>query len=63
MKKIQDYDSDEKPNWCNACGDFGIWVALKQALVKMDLGGRRSASGLRSRLPWAHGKLHQSQRF
>ena len=40
MKKIQDYDSDEKPNWCaNGCGDFGIWVALKKALAEMDLGG------------------------
>lgn len=24
--------------WCPACGNFGIWTALKKALVKLDLG-------------------------
>ena len=39
MKNVQDYDSDEKPNWCVGCGDFGIWVAVKRALAEMDLSG------------------------
>ncbi len=26
-----------KPNWCPGCGNFGIWLALKQALVELDL--------------------------
>lgn len=27
------FDNNEKPNWCPGCGNFGIWVALKNALV------------------------------
>lgn len=26
------------PTWCPGCGDFGIWMALKEALVKLDIG-------------------------
>lgn len=26
------------PTWCPGCGDFGIWMALKDALVQMGIG-------------------------
>lgn len=26
------------PTWCPGCGDFGIWMALKDALVKLGIG-------------------------
>ncbi len=26
-----------KPTWCPGCGDYGIWLALKQALTQLDL--------------------------
>ncbi len=26
------------PTWCPGCGDFGIWMALKEALVKLGIG-------------------------
>lgn len=27
----------DKPNWCPGCGDFGIWVSLKMAIVQLGL--------------------------
>lgn len=27
----------DKPNWCLGCGDFGMWVALKNAIVELSL--------------------------
>ncbi len=37
-RKASDYtDTYGKPNWCPGCGDFGIEMALKQAMAKMDL--------------------------
>lgn len=27
----------DKPNWCPGCGDFGMWVALKNAIVELGL--------------------------
>ncbi|HVZ58384.1 MAG TPA: 2-oxoacid:ferredoxin oxidoreductase subunit beta [Patescibacteria group bacterium] len=27
----------DHPNWCPGCGDFGIWVALKNAIVELGL--------------------------
>ena len=27
----------DKPNWCAGCGDFGAWVALKNAIVQLGL--------------------------
>jgi 2-oxoglutarate ferredoxin oxidoreductase subunit beta len=36
--KVKDFASPVKPTWCPGCGDFGIHAALKQALVKADLG-------------------------
>lgn len=37
MTTLQDYNTTAKPNWCPGCGDFQIWLALKQALVELDL--------------------------
>jgi 2-oxoglutarate ferredoxin oxidoreductase subunit beta len=34
--KMEDLASPHKPNWCPGCGDFGIWLALKQALVQLN---------------------------
>ena len=34
----KDYTSTEgKANWCPGCGDFGIEMAMKQAMAQMDL--------------------------
>ena len=33
---VKDYTTENKPDWCPGCGDFGILNALKKALV--DLG-------------------------
>jgi len=27
----------DHPNWCPGCGDFGIWVSLKNAIVQLNL--------------------------
>jgi len=32
-----DYHTQNNPTWCPGCGDFGIWGALKNALVSLDL--------------------------
>lgn len=31
----RDFDTDYSPTWCPGCGDFGIWAALKEALVNL----------------------------
>lgn len=38
LEKLTDLDTGSKCNWCPGCGDFGILVALKQAIfeLKMD---------------------------
>lgn len=35
--KISDYHTEVHPTWCPGCGDFGIWGALKNALIKLNL--------------------------
>lgn len=32
---IRDFETHQTPTWCPGCGDFGIWTALKQALVAL----------------------------
>lgn len=32
-----DYNNDMQPTWCPACGDFAIFMALKQALVALQI--------------------------
>lgn len=46
----------DKPNWCPGCGDFGIWVALKNAIVQINLNPWEvvlvSGIGCSSKLPY-----------
>lgn len=38
MTTLQDLEIPyDHPNWCPGCGDFGIWVALKNAIVELGL--------------------------
>ncbi|MGC9359788.1 MAG: 2-oxoacid:ferredoxin oxidoreductase subunit beta [Anaerolineae bacterium] len=37
MATITDFAKDIRPTWCPGCGDYGIWNALKRALVQADL--------------------------
>lgn len=33
-----DFSTGRLPTWCPGCGDFGIWAAIKNALVELNLG-------------------------
>lgn len=35
---LSTYDTSHTPTWCPGCGDFGIWMSIKQALSQMGLG-------------------------
>ncbi len=35
--KISDYASSVLPTWCGGCGNYGIWSALKRALVALQI--------------------------
>lgn len=38
MTELKDLEiTYDKPNWCPGCGDFGIWVSLKNAIVQLNL--------------------------
>jgi 2-oxoglutarate ferredoxin oxidoreductase subunit beta len=37
MVEAKDYKSPVRPTWCEGCGDYGIWNALKFALAELDL--------------------------
>lgn len=34
---LKDFDTIAKPDWCPGCGDFGIQVAVKQALTNLQI--------------------------
>ncbi len=34
---VKDYETSQFPTWCPGCGDFGIWTALKNALVELSI--------------------------
>lgn len=34
---LKDFDTVAKPDWCPGCGDFGIQVAVKQALTNLQI--------------------------
>ncbi len=34
---ISDYDTGHVPTWCPGCGNFGIWLSLKNALAKLEI--------------------------
>lgn len=46
----------DKPNWCPGCGNFGLWVALKQAMIELNLNPWEvvlvSGIGCSSKLPY-----------
>ncbi len=35
--ELKDYNTVARPDWCPGCGDFGIQVAVKQALVNLQI--------------------------
>lgn len=35
--RISAYESEVQPTWCGGCGNFGIWAALKRALIELKL--------------------------
>ncbi len=37
MVTLEEYQTSVKPTWCPGCGNYGIWMALKSALVKLQL--------------------------
>lgn len=57
MTELKDLDIIyDKPNWCPGCGDFGIWVSLKNAIVQLNLNPWEivlvSGIGCSSKLPY-----------
>jgi len=34
---IKDYETNIAPTWCPGCGNFSIWLAVRQALVKLNI--------------------------
>lgn len=37
MPQLSDYMTSYKPTWCPGCGNFGIWAALRQAMVALNV--------------------------
>lgn len=35
MSEVKDFTTPCQPTWCPGCGDFGIWSALKKAVIRM----------------------------
>ena len=35
--KMREYLSANKCTWCDGCGDYGIWTAIKRALVELNV--------------------------
>lgn len=35
--ELVDFNTSHSPTWCPGCGDFGIWMSLKNALVKLGI--------------------------
>lgn len=38
MSSLDDLKTPCQPNWCPGCGDFGIWAAVKNAIVTLGWG-------------------------
>jgi 2-oxoglutarate ferredoxin oxidoreductase subunit beta len=34
---MKDFHSENRSTWCDGCGDYGIWAAIKQALVELKI--------------------------
>ena len=57
MTELKDLEiTYDKPNWCPGCGDFGVWVSLKNAIVSLQLNPWEvvlvSGIGCSSKLPY-----------
>ncbi|OGH18052.1 MAG: hypothetical protein A3F31_03900 [Candidatus Levybacteria bacterium RIFCSPHIGHO2_12_FULL_38_12] len=57
MTELKDLEiTYDKPNWCPGCGDFGVWVSLKNAIVQLGLNPWEvvlvSGIGCSSKLPY-----------
>ncbi len=57
MTELKDLEiTHDKPDWCPGCGDFGIWVSLKNAIVQLNLNPWEvvlvSGIGCSSKLPY-----------
>ena len=37
MVRMSDINTIDKPNWCPGCGDFGILLGIKNALIELNL--------------------------
>lgn len=37
MIRKEELETGIKPTWCPGCGDYGIWLALKQALSQLEI--------------------------
>ena len=37
MVGFKDLTTKVYPNWCDGCGDFGIWNSLKMAIVQLNI--------------------------
>lgn len=57
MTNLKDLEiTYDKPNWCPGCGNFGIWISLKNAIVQLGLNPWEvvlvSGIGCSSKLPY-----------
>lgn len=44
MSTVKDFETKIFPTWCPGCGDFGIWTAIKNALVAEGLAPHQVAA-------------------
>lgn len=43
MLTVNDFKTERLPTWCPGCGDYGIWMALKNALIELSMGSDKAA--------------------
>src|ERR1700694_1945605 len=46
LPALSEYYSETKCIWCDGCGNYGIWTAVKYALVELNLHPWRRLGGL-----------------
>jgi 2-oxoglutarate ferredoxin oxidoreductase subunit beta len=34
---IKDYETNTAPTWCPGCGNYSVWLAVRQALIKLNI--------------------------
>jgi len=52
MIKLEDLTTKCNPTWCPGCGNFGIWGAFKNAVVKQGWDNTNSVLVAGIGLPW-----------